>query len=48
MVRLYGNVPGWNVDEEYEVVRKNVQHAEALQELQNSSTMKELFTGTNG
>ena len=32
-IRLYGNVPKWNVEEEYEVVRKNVEHAEALQEL---------------
>lgn len=48
MMRLYGNVPGYDVDVEYEVLRQNVAGFEALHAVQKSATMKELFTGING
>ena len=48
MIRLYGNVPGYNVDIEYEVLRQNVAAFEKLREVQKSATIKELFTGVNG
>ena len=48
MKRLYGNVPEWNVDEEYHVLRENVEHFEALHQVQKAAGLLEIFKGSNG
>lgn len=48
MRRLYGNVPGYDESVEFQVLRENVAHFEALHSLQKSSTIKEIFSGING
>jgi hypothetical protein len=48
MQRLYGNVPGWSVDQEYEVIRENVAHFESLRSEQKSVRFTEIFRGING
>lgn len=48
MVRLYGNIKDWDLEHEYEVVRRNVLHAERLREEQGTAPWREIFQGTNG
>jgi hypothetical protein len=45
MTRLYGNVQGWDAEEEYQVLQGNLAHSEALQK---SATILEIFKGING
>ena len=48
MKRLYSGVEGYDIDYEYSVMLQNVQHSEALKEIQQDATLKQLFVGTNG
>jgi hypothetical protein len=48
MARLYGNVKGWDAEEEYQVLQRNLAHSEALQSVQKSATVLEIFKGING
>lgn len=48
MKKLYGGVPGYDIDYEYAVMQQNVKHSEALKEIQQDATLKQIFVGTNG
>lgn len=48
MVRLYGNIKDWDLEHEYEVVRQNVAHTEALRAEQGTAPWTEIFRGSNG
>lgn len=48
MLRLSGNVPGYDIEREYAVLSQNVANDEAQQAIAKRSTYVELFRGING
>jgi len=47
LVRLIGNVPGYNVEHEFSVLKYEVQASEALTRLYSSNDWAAMFKGNN-
>jgi SP family general alpha glucoside:H+ symporter-like MFS transporter len=44
---LYGKVEGYDIEQEYAIIRKEIEDGRVLEALQSKSTYLSLFTGTN-
>ena len=47
MKRLYGNIEGFNYEEEYDIIQKTQEHERAVLAEQGGTTFRDLFVGQN-
>ena len=45
--RLYGNIKGYDFDEEYNIILRTLVHERAVLEVNNAASWRDLFTGLN-
>ena len=48
LMRLYKNVPNWDLETEYAVLQAEIAHAERLREESRAAKWIEIFQGSNG